>query len=332
MQNVNTIDNIYTIIGSLDCDSSSHMYKVRNVNNNTEYEAKVRVINTGNNFDRELQIATNASALNNPYIIHLNNHGIGTIANHGNIVNNKNYMIFDYCPKRELFRYIQLRRFDEKQAKYIFKKILNGVQALHGAGIFHADLRPENILLDAQFNPKISNFALSRIFRQNNANIPMNGPFGTRYYRAPQGFLNVPYNGDKADIFSLGVILFILVTHLFPFHSARNNDVYYQHIRNGNENQYWNILPNEIQTYNLSQEVKRLFLRMVAFNENDRPTLDQILADHWFDEIRNLDNQQLNQIENNVRNEFIARENELNNNNQHEEEVNDDWVFEDHDE
>ena len=327
MQNVNTIDNIYTIIGSLGCDSSSHMYKVRNINNNTEYEAKVRVINRGNDFDRELQIATNASALNNPYIIHLNNHGIGTIANHGNIVNNKNYLIFDYCSKRDLLRYIQLRRFNEKQAKFIFKKILNGVQALHGGGIFHADLRPENILLDTQFNPKISYFALSRIFRQNNVNIPMNGYFGTRNYKAPQRFLNVPYNGDKADIFSLGVILFFLVTHLFPFPSARNDDLYYRQIRNKNENKYWNMQPNEIQTYNLSPEVKRLFFRMVAFNENDRPTLDQILADQWFDEIRNLDNQQLDQIENNVLNEFTARENELNN---QEEEVNDDWVFEEH--
>lgn len=327
MQNVNTIGNIYTIIRSLDCDSSSHMYKVRNINNNTEYEAKVRVINRGNDFDRELQIATNASALNNPYIIHLNNYGIGTIQNHGNIVNNKNYLIFDYCSKRDLLRYIQLRRFNEKQAKFIFKKILNGVQALHGAGIFHADLRPENILLDTQFNPKISYFALSRIFRQNNVNIPMNGYFGTRNYKAPQRFLNVPYNGDKADIFSLGVILFFLVTHLSPFPSARNDDLYYRQIRNKNENKYWNMLPNEIQTYNLSPEVKRLFFRMVAFNEDDRPTLDQILADHWFDEIRNLDNQQLNQIENNVRNEFTARENELNN---QEEEVNDDWVFEEH--
>ena len=327
MQNANTIDNIYTIIGSLDCDSSSHMYKVRNINNNTEYEAKVRVINRGNDFDRELQIATNASALNNPYIIHLNNHGIGTIQNHGNIVNNKNYLIFDYCSKRDLLRYIQLRRFNEKQAKFIFKKILNGVQALHGAGIFHADLRPENILLDAQFNPKISCFALSRIFRQNNVNIPMNGYFGTRNYKAPQRFLNVPYNGDKADIFSLGVILFFLVTHLSPFPSARNDDLYYRQIRNKNENKYWNMQPNEIQTYNLSPEVKRLFFRMVAFNEDDRPTLDQILADHWFDEIRNLDNQQLDQIENNVLNEFTARENELNN---QEEEVNDDWVFEEH--
>ena len=154
----------------------------------------------------------------------------------------------------------------------------------------------------------------------------MNGRFGTINYMAPQKFLDVPYNGDKADIFSLGVILFILVTHMDPFPSARDNDLFYHHIRNGDENQYWNMLPNEIQTYNLSQEVKRLFFRMVAFNENDRPTLDQILADHWFDEIRNLDNQQLNQIENNVRNEFIARENILNN--LHEEEVDDNWVFE----
>ena len=233
-------------------------------------------------------------------------------------------MILEYCPKGDLFKYIWLRNLNEKQAKFIFKKIIIGVQALHGAGIYHADLKLENILLDQQFNPKIYNFSLSRIFWQNNVNIPINDYFGTRNYIAPQKFINVFYNGDKADIFSLGVILFSLVTHLFPFQQARNNDPNYRHIINGDLGQYWNSFPNEVQT--LSQEVKSLFLRMVAFNENDRPNLDQILADHWFDEIRNLDNQQLNQIENNVRNEFIARENELNN--QQEEEVNDAWVFE----
>ena len=73
--------------------------------------------------------------------------------------------------------------------------------------------------------------------------------------------------------------------------------------------------------------MKDLFLKMVAFKENDRPNIEQILADHWFDEIRNLDNQQLNQIENNVRNEFIARENELNNQTVLQP-INDDVVFE----
>ena len=141
----------------------------------------------------------------------------------------------------------------------------------------------------------------------------MTSMFGTQNYIAPQIFLNKPYNGDKADIFSLGVIIFNLVTHIKPFSSSINEDKNYHHIRNGHANQYWNSIPNDVETYNLSPEVKDLFLRMVAFNENDRPNIDQILADHWLDEIKNLDNQQLNQIENNVLNEFIARENELNN-------------------
>ena len=275
MQNANRIDNIYAIIRSLDREKYTHRYKVRNINNNTEYEAKVRVINRGNDFDRELQIATNASALNNPYIIHLNNHGIGTIQNHGNIVNNKNYLIFDYCSKRDLLRYIQLRRFNEKQAKFIFKKILNGVQALHGAGIFHADLRPENILLDTQFNPKISYFALSRIFRLNNVNIPMNGYFGTRNYKAPQRFLNVPYNGDKADIFSLGVILFSLVSGVMGFNVAKKEDPFYRLIMGGYIDQYWNIFDSKMGNMNFSNEFKDLYISMVAPDENNRPHIAQ---------------------------------------------------------
>ena len=107
-------------------------------------------------------------------------------------------------------KYVYLRRFNEQQAKFIFNKILKGVQALHGAGIYHADLKLENILLDEQFNPKIANFTFSKIFLQNNVNIPIIGKFGTNFYMAPQKFLNIPYYGDKADIFSLDLIMFLI--------------------------------------------------------------------------------------------------------------------------
>ena len=184
-----------------------------------------------------------------------------------------------------------------------------------------------NIYYSFLVNFLITNFTFSKIFLQNNIIIPIKGNFVTKNYKAPQKFLDIPYNGDKADIFNLGVILFNLVTHILPFSLDRDHKQNYCHIRIGDTNQYWKSLPNEIQTYNLSSEVKDLFLRMVAFNENDRPNIEQFLDDQWFDEIRNLDNQQLNQIENTVHNEFIARENELNNLNE-EKDYNDDWVFE----
>jgi len=312
MQNQDNIDNIYNIIGYLGGGGLSKVYRVRNTNNNTEYAAKIRIRNV-NNFQQELQMTTNASNLNNPNIIHLNNHGIGTIARGGHVRNNMNYLIIDYYSKGDLFKYIHIGRLSERHAKFIFRKILNGIRALHGAGICHRDLKLENILLDQNFNPKISDFVFSTLFQANNEIIQLQDFLGTTPYMPPQMFNHQPYNGSKADIFSLGVILFNLVTGMLGFKKADNHDNLYRYIINNQIDEYWNHLPNGINNLNLSQEFKDLYIRMVSFNENNRPTINQILNDIWFNDLIALNNAQLNQLENEVRNEFLARENQIQN-------------------
>ena len=95
------------------------MYSVIHVSNNTEYIAKVLKGN-GNNFQQELQMTTNASNLNNPNIIHLHNHGIGTITRGGNVRNNKKYLILDYCSKGDLGKYIRTLTIFWKTCKIYF--------------------------------------------------------------------------------------------------------------------------------------------------------------------------------------------------------------------
>ena len=301
MQNQDKIDNIYNIIGFLGSDGSSKMYRVINANNNEEYMAKV-IFKNPNNFQKELQMTTNASNLNNPNIIHLNNHGNGTITRGGITKNNKNYLILDYCSKGDLLKYARAGRFTEKHAKFIFRKILNGVRALHQAGICHRYLSLSNILLDQNFNPKISNFTLSTLFQDNHGKI---------YLSPPQIMSGQPYNGSKFDIFSLGAILFSLVVGMFGFKEASNKDDFYRLIMY-NHDEYWQRVSTHFAiNLNLSQEFKDLYMRMVSSNENNRPTIDQILNDNWFNELQGLNHEQLNQLENDVRHEFLARENQI---------------------
>ena len=136
---------------------------------------------------------------------------------------------------------------------------------------------------------------------------------GTLGYMSPNIFSNQSYNGEKADIFSFGVILFELVSRASPFNVARKEDNYYRLIIHGKIHQYW----NKFQGFDFSEHYKNLFISMVDPNENNRPNIAQVLAHPWFNEINlnNLDNQQLAQLENNVRNEFIRRENILANQN-----------------
>ena len=96
----------------------------------------------------------------------------------------------------------------------------------------------EDILLDNNYEPKISDFCVA--VRTNNA---LNDVVGKQRYRPPQMNMNVNYNGNKADIFSLGVILFNLVTGSFGFHIANNLDPQYRYIMNKHFGQYWHTLP-----------------------------------------------------------------------------------------
>ena len=206
----------------------------------------------------------------------------------------------------------KFERFIERQAKYIFKKILLGVQALHGANICHRNLTMTNILLDQNFNPKISNFVFATQFQQNNQPIMLNDFVGTPRYTSPNILRLQPYNGEKADIFSLGVILFNLVSGRKGFERPTKEDPFYWYIMAGNIPQYWIKLYSRIGNMNFSDDFKDLYISMVAFNENNRPHIAQILNHPWFNEINNLDNQQLHQLEVDVRNAFMQREDNMN--------------------
>lgn len=308
MENADNIDNLYTIIRLIGNNGIYKTYLVRN-GNNQQFIAKVERINF-DRFEDVLNITTNVSALNHPNIIHLINHGLGTVTIGGNVQNNKNYLILDYYPKGNLFDYIfdGGGRFIERHAKFIFDKILRGVQAFHQIGICHRDLKLNNILLDQNFNPRISDFELACLFQGNNGINQLNDQVGAFGYCSPQINLHIPYNGVKNDIFSLGVILFNLVVGQKGFGSAQKNDQYYRLIMTGHLNDYWRHFVNN----NYSQEFKNLYISMVSFNENQRPSIEQILQNNWFDEIRNLNNQQQIQLENEVRNDFIQREEQIN--------------------
>ena len=170
---------------------------------------------------------------------------------------------------------------------------MQGIQALHGAGFCQRNLKCENILLDQNFNPKVSNFALSRLFIENNQNIQLKDRTGTPNYMPPQMHLHQTYSWDKADIFCLGIILFILVTWLKGFNNSKNDDHFYRH-RKGNFIEYWDKVaeanPNAV---NLSENFKNLYISMIDYNENNRPNIAQILEHNWFNEIKNLNNVQL---------------------------------------
>ena len=300
MQNLGTIDNIYSILEIKNREPSFTTYSV--IHNQTQVNYLIDVFNDHIPANM-INILNNLNALNNPYIIHYVANGNGPIVLNNKPPVNREYIVYENVIHSELYLYLTInhnQRFTERQAKFIFKKILEGIRAMHNANICHRDLKAENILLDENYNPKISGFYFSCINANNLQDMQ-----GTISYTAPELLLNQPYNGIQSDIFSLGQLLFVLVTGRLGFNNANQNDNFYRLIINPqNHAQYWAIL-NDL---NLSQSFKNLFVRIVAQNPNQRPTIDQILNDEWMQEINNLNNNQRIALENQVLQEFQNRE------------------------
>ena len=307
MQGLGTLNNEFTILSKKYSEFKRISYLAKH--NQTEI-LRIIEFSTDNHHQEnqddfpanEINVLNALNNTNNPNILRYIGNGQGQLTLNGEQPKDVSYIIFENAPKSNLFSYINLRRFSERQAKLIFKKILNGVKAIHNANYCHLDIKPSNILFDENYNPKIYGFYFCRL---NSNNLVQR--MGTKDYTAPEILEGREYDGCKCDIFSLGQLLFNLVSGLNGFGSAKKLDKYYNLIIEKNYEQYWNsVVFSEL---NLSQDFKDLVLRMLAFEPNERPTIDEILQSQWMQEINN----QFEAVEQEVSNELDQRDAALQN-------------------
>ena len=240
--------------------------------------------------------------IKSPYILGYIDKGKGRISLNNVNSEVRSYIVFEYCSEYNLLDFIEIQKFSEIHSKLIFYKILQGIKTIHEANICHRDINPENISLDKNYNPKI--FGLHYLC-QNKENLK--DYLVDRRYCAPEILLNVPYNGIKCDIFSLGQLLFNLVTGLLGFNSSSEKDEYYLLIRGKNYKSYWKFFESNYKLI-LSESFKDLFIRMVSYNPEERPSIEEILNSEWLEEIKNLSEENMKEIENQIEEEFKKRE------------------------
>ena len=139
----------------------------------------------------------------------------------------KIFLVLELVEGGELFDKIANEgKLSEARARFYFKQLVNGLLYCHGLGICHRDLKPENLLLDANGNLKISDFGVSTLTvgdaeaeGEQRAEL-LRTTCGTPNYVAPEVLANKGYDGKKADVWSCGVILFVLVAGYLPFEEA----------------------------------------------------------------------------------------------------------------
>ncbi|QLQ78382.1 hypothetical protein HG537_0A06290 [Torulaspora globosa] len=177
-------------------------------------------------------------------------------------------MVIEYAGN-ELFDYIVQRdKMSEKEARRFFQQIISAVEYCHRHKIVHRDLKPENLLLDEHLNVKIADFGLSNIMTDGNF---LKTSCGSPNYAAPEVISGKLYAGPEVDVWSSGVILYVMLCRRLPF-DDENIPVLFKNISNGVY-----TLPKF-----LSPGAASLIKRMLIVNPLNRISILEIMQDEWF--------------------------------------------------
>ena len=218
------------------------------------------------------------------------------------------YYVIDFFSKGELYYYIEGHGLSEKHARVIFKKIIEAIKSCHDKGICHLDIKPANVIFDKKFEPIIIDFGYAAKFLdKNNKKIEFKYAKGTKEYISPDMRVKDKYDGVKCDIFSLGHVLFNLVTGRIGFETSKPTDTYYSLIKDKKYEEYWSYMSSIGIKENLSENFKNLYIQMIAFNPEERPTINEILQSPWLQEYNNLGEQEKVDLENEVKAELTNR-------------------------
>jgi serine/threonine protein kinase len=199
-----------------------------------------------------------------------------------------------YCVENDKFFYLILSEFcehgnffeilknkshllDEKMVRTYFKQLVDAVEYLHSQEVSHLDIKPANFFLDSNFRLRLADYDLAH--SQTNPTFAS----GTENYRAPEQICGQVFDTQKADIFTLGVNLFVMkFAKVYPYSNFLTNRGYL-------ENQpdvFWNCFTNHLgwKADKISNSFKRLFYAMTCEVPNQRPTITQIKESRWLQE------------------------------------------------
>ena len=199
------------------------------------------------------------------------------------------YIINELCTGGELFdKIVDVKYFSESVACNIMRQLLSAVAYCHEKGVIHRDLKPENILIESSeekdkefFHIKVIDFGTCEILKKKK----LTEQIGTSFYIAPEVLKN-GYN-EKCDLWSCGVILYILLCGSPPFYGKNEKEIF-RKILDGNfsfRHKIWN---------KISPEAKNLVLKLLQINPIKRLSAQEALEDVWFQK-----NLKLNSLENN---------------------------------
>ncbi|KAJ4978538.1 hypothetical protein NE237_009318 [Protea cynaroides] len=252
----------YELGGLLGCGASSKVYHGRNIGTEQSVvikEFSEQKIFTGGLVPRINRQMRRLRRLRHPHIVKLYEFFA---------TKTKIYLVMEFVKGGELFSSVSKGHLNENLTHRYFQQLISAVGYCHSNGFFHTDLKPENLLIDEKGDLKVSDFGLNVITDQIRNDGLLHTLCDTPAYVAPEILANEGYDGAKVDIWSCGVILYVLnVGHLLF------ND----------PNLMTNIFRGQFGCPKwFSPDLRRLLSRLLDTNPETRITIDEILDDPWF--------------------------------------------------
>ena len=256
----------YKIIKQIGEGTYATIYKVQKDNSNEIYVLKqIHITDEDLNDTQSLNDIKNESLIlskiHSPYIVKFYDSFF-----HKNCLN----IITEYCSAGDLCDYLQIyishkKKMSEKLIWKLFIQICLGLYYLHQHKILHRDIKTKNIFLNEDFTIKIGDLGIAKILE--NTSSYAHTFIGTPYYLSPELCKDLPYN-DKSDVWSLGCVLYEMVTLRHPFEGKTKVEIY-EKIINSNY---------EVIDKHYSLELRRIIDLLLIKDEKKRPKIREILS------------------------------------------------------
>ncbi|KAK1945456.1 CBL-interacting serine/threonine-protein kinase 9 [Phytophthora citrophthora] len=192
-------------------------------------------------------------------------------------------IVLELATGGELFDFMMYTGcFSENIARAYFQQLVAGLEACHTQGVYHRDIKPENLLLDENFALKIADFGLSGLREgADGAVAELYTQCGTRGYMSPEVLSCLPYEGEPADVWSAGVVLFIMLAGFPPFQIATNQDWWFRACAAKQHEAFWAA---HARSATFSSGAMSLMTRIFNVKPEERITLGEIKTHPWFKE------------------------------------------------
>ncbi|KAL6012131.1 CBL-interacting serine/threonine-protein kinase 6 [Asimina triloba] len=184
---------------------------------------------------------------------------------------NKIYFAMELVRGGELFSKVARGRLREDVARAYFQQLISAVDFCHSRGVYHRDLKPENLLLDDDGNLKVTDFGLSALADHLKQDGLLHTTCGTPAYVAPEVIGKKGYDGAKADLWSCGVILYVLLAGFLPFQDENIVAMYRKIYKGDFKCPPW-----------FSPESRRIVTKLLDPNPNTRITTAKLMETSWF--------------------------------------------------